>query len=151
MYEVIIKKDGEQIANGGVSADGCVRILVAVMNQKAFEEGDVKYKPAKLAKNEEEEEEPAKKARKCKSCGKPGHRRDNCPTKYKKPEEEEVSEMSAEDKEKLEQAEPDEQSLVWDIRSAFLVQKKAAPVVCNDLDITMERFIDICKKYNIHR
>lgn len=84
-----------------------------------------------------------KKPRYCKLCGKPGHRKDTCPDGQK-------DAMSDETRERVEDS-PEDQELVWDIRSKFLTQMKAPPVVCSELGITMGRFIEICKQYDIHR
>jgi hypothetical protein len=40
-YTIEISKDGESIANGGVSADCAVRLLIVMMNQAATEAGDI--------------------------------------------------------------------------------------------------------------
>jgi hypothetical protein len=44
-YDFELKKDGKTIANGGISTDCALRILIAIMNQKAVEAGDVQYVP----------------------------------------------------------------------------------------------------------
>ncbi len=46
---------------------------------------------------------------------------------------------------------PEEQDLIWEIRSKFVVQLMTPPSVCAALGIDMARFIEICKKHGIHR
>jgi Zinc knuckle len=101
-YIVEIKKDGVTIANGGVSADGTVRVLIAIMNQKAAEAADVQYvergheeatppvpgpRPLSIRdKQKEKKVERTTTGRKktaCGACGEVGHtsRSPNCPLK----------------------------------------------------------------------
>jgi hypothetical protein len=44
---------------------------------------------------------------------------------------------------------PEDEQMVWDIRSKFVVQKLSPPEVCAQLGISLPQFIAYCRRYDI--
>ena len=101
--------------------------------------------PAEVRKNRPDMDEvKSKKQRHCKNCGKPGHRKDNCPTDL-------IEETTIVVPEVTEETSATEEDLVVEIRNLWVVDGENAHVVANKLGITLSKFNAIVQKHGLHR